>query len=329
MGRRARSSSTETRGRHTRATVFYCPHSEDYVHHEGKGCSFQGTRLELQEHLEVCVHEASEVRHLAESIATFLRRHPAQAADCATLVRQTVERLKAGNLDQCTIKVDDLDDGKMRSVKVRGVLVEPLRRRFAELMHSPGEVDELWSKFLKQCLPGFRPPRIVYHRVRGEHVVSDMLEAVLRADEGEQDCCGYARDQHSYRVWCLAVAAASAAAEITSQMGLVGSPKAASHAKALSKVASKVLLAAGVGSESGGALLKILRAFKSWDADGNGSISRSELASVFSDCNISSDELEKMLVAADLNRDSAIDYAELVAWLYNCETDNGQTDLLT
>jgi len=184
-------------------------------------------------------------------------------------------------------------------------------------------VDELWNKFLKQCLPGFRSPRIVYHTTRGEHVVSEMLEADLRADEGEQDCCSYSRDQHSYRVWCLAVSAASAAAEITSQMGLVGSPKAASHARALSKAASKVLSAAGVGSEGTGDLLKILRAFKSWDADGNGSISRSELASLFSslDCCISSDELSTVLSAADMNGDSAIDYAELVAWLFNCQTE--------
>eukprot|EP00933_Yihiella_yeosuensis_P044647 TRINITY_DN3990_c0_g1_i1.p1 TRINITY_DN3990_c0_g1~~TRINITY_DN3990_c0_g1_i1.p1 ORF type:complete len:167 (-),score=41.87 TRINITY_DN3990_c0_g1_i1:110-610(-) len=63
----------------------------------------------------------------------------------------------------------------------------------------------------------------------------------------------------------------------------------------------------------------ILEAFKQWDVDGDGSISKTELERVLVILNPSftKKELNKMMKAADKNRDGNIDYEEFVDWLYS------------
>jgi len=62
---------------------------------------------------------------------------------------------------------------------------------------------------------------------------------------------------------------------------------------------------------------KILQAFKTWDKDGNGFITKDELADVLSSlgCPTKSEDLDVMLKEADLDLDGKINYEEMTHWL--------------
>jgi len=60
----------------------------------------------------------------------------------------------------------------------------------------------------------------------------------------------------------------------------------------------------------------VLAAFKSWDADGNGSISMQELLMLCKSLGMKEDKAKLLMKEADTNKDGNLSYEELVAWLF-------------
>merc|ERR1712190_245016 len=63
-------------------------------------------------------------------------------------------------------------------------------------------------------------------------------------------------------------------------------------------------------------------AFKTWDVDGNGTISQLELSCVLKnlDSSLTYDAIEKLFHAADTNHDGSISYEEFISWLFIGDT---------
>jgi len=61
---------------------------------------------------------------------------------------------------------------------------------------------------------------------------------------------------------------------------------------------------------------RVLAAFRRWDADGNGTISDSELLGVLRGLGVPEGDAALIFARADLNKDGRVDYAEFTAWLY-------------
>lgn len=73
----------------------------------------------------------------------------------------------------------------------------------------------------------------------------------------------------------------------------------------------------------------IVKTFRQYDQDGDGMISRDELAHVFSRIDPAfwtSEKIDGLMRSADINGDNRIDYTEFVAWLAGDLTGNGNSD---
>lgn len=302
-----------------REVLCNCPHSNDLTNYDGRGCRFQGNLSECAQHVEVCPYEAAEVRHLADSMAHYLRRHRKNIPQAVALVKEAVQRVETGALDEQTVT---FIDGEPRKVVVRGLLVEPMQRRLfghvADMTN--GSESTNFLEFLNHCLPGFEVVRIPFYLQKGEYIIEGMLSAHLREGPGGKqiDDETYVPYEHSSRVWSLAIASAELAATNSVEMKSSKTPTVRSTSPS-EKNAAKVLKAIGARNNQIGSLGKVLKAFKSWDADGNGSISKSELIQVMHslDNTLSPDDLDKLFSAADVNKDAGIDYNEFVEWLYH------------
>eukprot|EP00929_Paragymnodinium_shiwhaense_P008741 TRINITY_DN112709_c0_g1_i1.p1 TRINITY_DN112709_c0_g1~~TRINITY_DN112709_c0_g1_i1.p1 ORF type:complete len:585 (+),score=104.12 TRINITY_DN112709_c0_g1_i1:148-1902(+) len=67
----------------------------------------------------------------------------------------------------------------------------------------------------------------------------------------------------------------------------------------------------------------IMELFRAWDANGNGSIARSELRLLMrfaTDDEISESAIDKLMAAADMNKDGVINLEEFIAWIFNEKT---------
>lgn len=286
--------------------VFRCPHCEDTWHHEKQGCDFQGSKEELEEHLQVCPYEAAEVQSLATPLCGYLRRHPGHAAEALALVREAVERVLSSALDWRGVEIHDK---RPRYVEVGALFTEPMLARLvaaagADVAESP---DVLWREFRSECLCSFESVHIPYLHREGAHIVEEMILTRLRgADEIAKMVVRPDREpssiwNYSYRVWDAALRLAEDA---------LGEEVA--NATAL----SAILSVTGHGGRPNKAIGdKIVDAFKEWDLDGNGSISKDEFARVLQIVNVKlpSNVMEEAIMKADANRDGAIDYAEFVS----------------
>jgi len=69
--------------------------------------------------------------------------------------------------------------------------------------------------------------------------------------------------------------------------------------------------------ETGDNMEQVKAMFERWDADGNGTISKDELKQVFRalSSDMSDNDIETMLLAADQNADGVVDYKEFIDWL--------------
>jgi len=65
----------------------------------------------------------------------------------------------------------------------------------------------------------------------------------------------------------------------------------------------------------------VLAIFQQWDADGNGNISKAELAAVFTsmEAGWTDAEIDAMFTAADTDADGQIQYSEFVKWVFSPE----------
>eukprot|EP00931_Biecheleriopsis_adriatica_P119180 TRINITY_DN94433_c0_g1_i1.p1 TRINITY_DN94433_c0_g1~~TRINITY_DN94433_c0_g1_i1.p1 ORF type:complete len:726 (+),score=92.36 TRINITY_DN94433_c0_g1_i1:34-2211(+) len=66
-----------------------------------------------------------------------------------------------------------------------------------------------------------------------------------------------------------------------------------------------------------GAAAGVLQIFKTWDINGDGIISETELCSVLAEVGIEEQKARRMFESADMNSDGQIDYAEFVHWVYH------------
>lgn len=298
------------------ACVYYCPHGEDKIHSDKAGCPFQGSLSALYDHLEVCKYEAAEVRGLADHMACYLRKNPKCATEVASIAKSAIDRLAKKDLDERRVEISDT---VQREIVVKGLEVQPMLKRFAKVSKTQkNSVKDAWQEFLRYCLPGFQPVQLPLPRLEGGRLMEDMLQAQLRDVEDKAHEVCFSQDQHSYRVWSLAIQAAVSAAAVSLEMepGLVDGVFQTSTQQSHDIGTAKILESAGIG-HGGGDLMKVLKIFKQWDIDHNGSISKEELFALLTslDNKMTQADADRLISAADMNHDNCIDYAEFVAWL--------------
>lgn len=295
------------RGR-TSAKRFSCPFHKDRKLHPGEaafalqgtskevheGCEFRGTARDLEGHLALCPDEAEEVSLLAQQMAAYFSAHPDLASEAASLVHEVVARVHTGALDE---RRERFHDQRWREVVVRGIYSVPMQERLGWARGGTvvSQDSHFWTDFLAMCLPGFNPLRIPMSH-KQEHIVEDMLVCELRNDHSDKS--SFVPGVHSFRVWCKALTAASIQ-------------------QCAPEATSKLLEAIGVSGGTGGQA-QVKAAFKKWDVDGNGFISKLELGCVLRalDSSFTLDVIDKLFAFVDTNHDGDISYEEFIAWLF-------------
>jgi len=273
---------------------FKCPfHLENASRAVEGACNFQGSLLELKEHLATCSFQGEEVKTLADSQSGYFQKYPSLAGVAGDLIENLLQRLQSGIMDEEHVR---LPGQAGRAVVVSGFRQTPLRQQLGTAAsRSLQREDAEWQDFLELCLPGWAAPEIATGR--GPHVVGDMLVVALRNDGSGDN--GAKPREHSLSVWIKALAEALAEH---------GAPDG--RQKLLE---SLQLLGSQEDKER-----TILKAFKAWDVDGNGAISQLEFAALLRaiDAKIDFDSIDTMFKAVDADNSGAIDYQELVAWLF-------------
>lgn len=67
---------------------------------------------------------------------------------------------------------------------------------------------------------------------------------------------------------------------------------------------------------------KVIEAFKAWDVDNDGRLSKTEMTSVLGKLGIGAEEVDMCVAAADANNDGFVSYVEFARWLYSANRPN-------